>query len=94
MRKVMAALRLSRLQKHILRWLLQDYRRTNGSTSSSHQELVRALPGDKGNISRSLQTLEAQGLIAIGRTPGGKAEYLLLTSAGHKRTSQIELSCD
>ena len=94
MRTVIAVARLSRLQKHILRWLLRDYRRTNGTTSSSHQELVRALPGDKGNISHSLRTLETQGLIAIGRTPGGKAEYLILTSAGHKWASQIEGSCD
>lgn len=90
----MASLRLSRLQKHVLQWLLRDYRRTHGTTSSSHQELVHALPGDKGNISRSLRTLEAQGLIAIGRTPGGKAENLTLTSAGRKRASQVAGSCD
>lgn len=90
----MATTRLSRLQKRILQWLLRDYWRTQGTTSSSHQELVRALPGDKGNISHSLRTLEAQGLLAIGRTPGGKAEYLMLTSAGHTRASQIAGSCD
>jgi DNA-binding MarR family transcriptional regulator len=48
----------------------------------SPQDLVRALPGDKGNISHSLQTLEARGLIALGRSPGGKAEALWLTPEG------------
>jgi hypothetical protein len=68
----MAAQRLSRRQKHILRWLAADYQRTRGMIRSSHQDLVRALPGDKGNISHSLQTLEAWGLIVIGRSPVGK----------------------
>jgi hypothetical protein len=57
----MAARRLSRRQKHILHWLAADYRCTRGMIRSSHQDLVRALPGDKGNISHSLQTLEARG---------------------------------
>ena len=47
----MATRRLSQLQKRILRWLLADYQRTGGSSSSSHWELVRELRGDKGNIS-------------------------------------------
>ncbi len=47
----MAAQRLSRRQKRILQWLAADYQRTRGMITSSHQELVRALPGDKGNIS-------------------------------------------
>ena len=57
----MAAQRLSRRQKHILQWLAADHQRTRGMITSSHQDLVRALPGDKGNISHSLQTLEAPG---------------------------------
>ena len=52
------------------------------------------LPGDKGNISHSLQTLEARGLIVIGRSPGGKAEALWLTSEGQKWASQLAGSCD
>jgi DNA-binding MarR family transcriptional regulator len=57
--------------------------------SSSHQDLVRACPGDQGNISHSLRTLEARGLLVIGRSPGGKAEYVFLTGAGHHQAAQI-----
>ena len=71
-----------------------DHQRTRGMIASSHQELVRAVPGDKGNISHRLQTLEARGLIIIGRSPGGKAEALWLTSEGQKWASQLTGSCD
>jgi hypothetical protein len=60
----------------------------------SHQDLVRALPGDKGNLSHSLQTLEARGLMAIRRSPGGKAEALWLTAEGQKGASQLAGRCD
>jgi len=90
----MAAQRLSRRQKHILQWLAMDHQRTRGIITSSHQDLVRALPGDKGNISHSLQTLEARGLISIGRSLGGKAEALWLTPEGQKWASQLTGSCD
>jgi hypothetical protein len=62
--------------------------------TSSHQDLVRILPGDKGNIRHSLQTLEARGLLVIGRSPGGKAEALWLTPEGQKWASQLTGSCD
>ena len=90
----MAARRRSRRQKRILQWLVADHQRTRGMITSSHQDLVRALPGDKGNISHSLQTLEARGLIVIGRSPGGKAESLWLTPEGQKWASQLTGSCD
>ena len=63
-------------------------------SSSSHQELVGALPEDKGKISHSLHTLEARGLLVIVRSPGGKAEALYLTSAGQKWACQFAGSCD
>jgi hypothetical protein len=85
----MAIARLSRLQKRLLAWLQHDYQRTQGRTSSSHHELVRALPGDKGHLSRSLHTLEARGLLVIGRSPGGKAEYIILTLAGQHQAAQL-----
>lgn len=85
----MATQRLSRLQKRILRWLAADYQRTQGGTSSSHQELLQAIPGEKSNISRSLRTLEKRGWIVIGRTPGGKAEYLNFTPEGLEKASEI-----
>ena len=90
----MAAQRLSRRHKQILQWLAVDHQRTRGLIRSSHQDLVRALPGDKGNISHSLQTLEIRGLIIIGRSPGGKAEAVWLTSEGQKWASQLARSCD
>ena len=69
----MAMRRVSRLQKRILRWLAADHRRTQGGTTSSHYDLVKALGGDKSNISHSLRTLEERGWIVISRTPGGQA---------------------
>lgn len=90
----MAARRLSRRQKHILQWLAADSQRTRGMITSSHQALVCAVPGDKGNISHSQQTLEARGLIVISRSPGGKAESVWLTSEGQKWASQLTGSCD
>jgi DNA-binding MarR family transcriptional regulator len=90
----MAARRLSRLQKRLLAWLATEEQRTRGMLSSSHQDLVRALQGDKGNISHRLHTLAARGLLVIGRSPGGKAEYVYLTPAGQKWARQFTGSCD
>ena len=90
----MTTARLSQLQKRILRWLIRDHQRTKGVIASSHQELVRALQGDKGNSSHSLRTLEGRGVIVIGRSLGGKAEYLRLTPEGQKWASQFAGSCD
>ena len=75
-----AARRLSRRHKPILPWCAVDHQRTRGMIRSSHPDLVRALPGDKGNSSHSLQTLETRGLIVISRSPGGKAEAIWLTT--------------
>jgi DNA-binding MarR family transcriptional regulator len=90
----MAARRFSQLQKRLLAWLALDEQRTRGMISTSHQDLVGALQGDKGNISHSLRTLEARGLLVIVRSPGGKAEALYLTSEGQKWTRQFVGSCD
>jgi DNA-binding MarR family transcriptional regulator len=90
----MTTMRLSRLQKRILAWLAADAHRTRGRTSSSHQELVQSLPSAKGNISQSLRTLEARGWIVIGRSPGGKAEYVFLTAEGSQRASHMAGSYD
>jgi len=54
-----------------------------------HRALVQALRQDKSNISHSLCTLAARGLIVIHRTPGGKADALHLTAVGQKRASEI-----
>ena len=84
----MAAQRVSRLQKQMLRWLLADHHRTRGVIASSHEALVKALGGDKGNISHSLRTLEARGWIVLGRTPGGRTESLYLTPTGLEKASE------
>ena len=68
----MAAVRLSRLQTRILWWFAADEQRTRSMSTSSHPELVAALPSAQGNISHSLRRLETQGLIVMLRTPGGK----------------------
>jgi DNA-binding MarR family transcriptional regulator len=85
----MAAQRFSRRHKRILQWLAADHQRTRGMITSSHQDLVRALTGDKGNISHSLQTLEARGLIVISRSAGGKAEALWLTAEGQEWAAKL-----
>ena len=76
----MARQRLSALQKRILTWLRHEYVRTKGSVSPSHFDLVKALSDiSKVSISRSVKSLETKQLITVGRTPGGKAEFLVLT---------------
>jgi DNA-binding MarR family transcriptional regulator len=85
----MATWRLSRLQQRILRWLAVDHQRTQGMIVSSHEDLVKALREDKSNISRSLRTLEARGWLMIGRSPGGKAQHVTLTSEGAQRASEM-----
>jgi DNA-binding MarR family transcriptional regulator len=85
----MAARRLSRLQRQILRCLLTQAPRTLGVIGMGHRELVQTLRQDKSNISHSLRTLAARGLIVIRRTPGGKADALDLTAEGRKRASEI-----
>ena len=87
----MARPRVSRLQKHILRLLIAEHHRTHGGNSMGHLELVTALAGDKSNISHSLRTLEMRGWIIIGRTPGGRAEYLDLTPTGLEKASALRI---
>ena len=86
--------RVSTLQKRVLCWLDAEERRTDRIVSSSHQQLVQALPNAKGNISHSLHLLEAQGLVEIGRSPGGQAEHVRLTSEGCQKASEISGSYD
>jgi DNA-binding MarR family transcriptional regulator len=64
----MAAERLSQLQRRLLAWLVAEDQRLRGTMAASHQDLIRALAHDKGNVSTSLKGLEAKGLITITRT--------------------------
>lgn len=82
--------RLSKLQKRMLCWLDAEERRTDRVFSSSHAQLVKAHPNANSNISHSLRLLEARGLVEIGRSPGGLAEYVRLTSAGRQKASELE----
>jgi hypothetical protein len=41
-----------------------------GAIASHHQELVRALHTDKGNLSHCLRLLERPGVLVIGRSTG------------------------
>ena len=86
--------RLSTLQKRMLCWLDAEERRTDRIFSSSHQQLVQALPNAKGNISHSLRRLEAHGLVEIGRSPGGQAEHVRLTSEGCQKACELAESYD
>jgi hypothetical protein len=42
----------------------------------------------------SLRALETRGWIVIGRSAGGKADYLMRTLAGQKWATQLTASCD
>jgi len=71
---------LSALQKRILAWLEAEHIRSKGSVAPGNIALVAELFDiNKASISRSLKNLEAKGLITVGRTAGGIAEYLVLT---------------
>ena len=85
----MAARRLAQLQRPILRCLLKQYQHTHGVIAMGHRALVQTLRQDESNISHSLHTLAARGLIVIGRTPGGKAASLALTAEGRTVASEI-----
>jgi DNA-binding MarR family transcriptional regulator len=90
----MTAERLSRLQRRILTRLLAEEQRTRGTMAASHQDLVRALGHDKGNVSTSLKGLEAKGLVTISRTPGDRAEAVNLTAEGRNRVAALTASCE
>ena len=85
----MTTTRLSRLQRRMLWYVYEAEARSGWSVSASHYNLVRALGGNKGNISSSLRNLEAKGLVHVYRTRGGKAESVWLTQEGKKQASQV-----
>jgi hypothetical protein len=85
----MAAVRRSRLQRRMLRWLAADEPRPRGMIPSSPPELVAALPSAKGNLSHRLRRLATQGLIVMPRTPGGNTESGYLTAAGRQQALRL-----
>jgi len=90
----MAAERLSRLQRHILAWLVAEDQRLRGTMAAEHRALVQALGHDKGNLSTSLKGLKGKGLVRITRTPGGRAEAVDVTAAGRNRAAALAASCE
>lgn len=70
----MTARRLSKLQRQILHKMWPQYAHTQGGIRMGHRDLVRALGRDKNNVSHCLRSLEARGLITIGRSPGGPGD--------------------
>ena len=85
----MTTTRLSRLQRRMLRYVYEAEVQSGWRVSLSHYALVRALGGNKGNISISLRNLESKGLVHVYRTRGGKAESVWLTPEGKKRAFHI-----
>jgi hypothetical protein len=79
----------ARLQKRIPRLLVTEHCCPPGGTSMSHYEMVKALEGNKGNISHSLRPLESKGWIVIDRTSSGRAAYLALTPEGLEKAAEI-----
>jgi hypothetical protein len=57
----MARERFSRLQRRILAWLVAEDQRLRGTMAASHQDLVRALAHDKGNVSKPRHDFLALG---------------------------------
>ena len=85
----MAAVRLSRRQPRMLRWLAADAQRTRGMLTRSHPALVAALPSAKGHIRHRLRRLETQGLSMMIRTPGGKTASVSLPAAGRQKARKL-----
>jgi DNA-binding MarR family transcriptional regulator len=66
-----------------------DERRSRGVIASRHQELVQAVPSATGTMSHRLRLLETRGLMRLGRSPGGRAESVTLTTAGRQKAAQL-----
>jgi DNA-binding MarR family transcriptional regulator len=62
--------------------------------AASHEDLVRAMAHDKGNLSTSLKGLEAKGLVTNTPTPGGRAEGVDLTRERRSRVALLTASCE
>jgi hypothetical protein len=86
----MATERLSCPHRRILAWLVAEAQRSRGGTmSASHEDLVRAMALDKGNLRTSFKGLEA-----ITPTPGGRAEAVDLTRERPNRVASLTDSCE
>lgn len=62
--------------------------------SASHEDLVRAMGPDKGNLRTSFKGLEAKGLVTITPTPGGRPVAVDLTRERPNRVASLTDSCE
>jgi hypothetical protein len=70
----MASERLSQLRHRILAWLWAEAQRMRGTMAASHQNLVRTLAHDKGNLSTSLRAWRPRVRSgSIGRREGKRS---------------------
>jgi DNA-binding MarR family transcriptional regulator len=82
-------MRLSVLQRRILRWLYADQLRTPNALGSVYRALLIHLPHAPGSITRSLRRLERHELVTLIHAPGGRIQGVRLTTAGHQLVWQL-----
>ena len=62
----MVAVRVSQVQKRLLRWLAAHHEWAREAIASHQQELARALHSHQGHLSHYLRPLERPGFLVIG----------------------------
>lgn len=82
--------RLGKLQRQILVWLRTEQIRTGRSAYAAYTDLVRAMPADKSNVTKSVRNLERKGLVVLGYSPGGYAVRVSLTGRGWKQATALK----
>jgi hypothetical protein len=87
--------RLTWLEGWILYWLRAEARRSQALLAASHAKLLDGFaPQEQERIRAGLAYLETKGLIVVGRTPGGKPAYLVLTPTGSQCISRVPRRLD
>jgi hypothetical protein len=82
-------MRLSMLQRRILRWLYADQLRAPDTPGSAYRALLTPLPHSPGSIARSPRRLERHNLVTLIYSPGGRIQLVRLTAAGHHLVWQL-----
>ena len=90
----MAAQRVSRLQKQMLRWLLADHHRTRGVIASSHEALVKLWEGTRAisAIACTRWEREAGSSWVVHRVVG--LNRSISRQQGSKKPQKSAYSCD
>ena len=84
-----SVMRLSVLQRRILRWLYVDHLRTPKAPGSAYRALLTHLPHAPGSIARSLRRLARDDLVTLLHSPGGRLQWVRLTATGHHLVWQL-----